>query len=479
MLYITLLGLFLRLTYIIKPEGLWNDEYVSFMVASTPFGSGFTDAILKQCHMPLYYFYLKPFTECSDSVLRLTSVFPSVLAIPVMYFLGKEYSKKVGVLASAITSVLSFLVYYAQEVRFYSLLFLLSALSLLFTVRIIKNSNKKNLFLWVCSNILILLTHVLGIIYVFFNMVYVIYKKRDIDKKAIVLILLCGIFAICSGFYILNHLPSSQWWGHFSYTNILFLFSDFLSPVLTNHINAPSVFLYSKNLALWLTAPTVIGIVGIIAGIKKNEELFGISLGVIIIMSLLAVNGKIVFVTKYATEILPILIILLANGFVRMKKFGLFLCALFFAFHAAAFFTPNYVTKTYRAEGHGIVGELINARAPQNVIYTYYAPERFLRYINVNAKTYSISKINRFEYVNNPAVIFDNIKKGETVSVVFLDSVSFFSEEYLEKNGKYIPEMFVTFSHIKNNLISYLNDNYQDFIVDKKGAWTVITAKRK
>ena len=41
-----LLGLILRLTNIIKPEGLWNDEYVSWHVASTPFFGGFGEEIL-------------------------------------------------------------------------------------------------------------------------------------------------------------------------------------------------------------------------------------------------------------------------------------------------------------------------------------------------------------------------------------------------------------------------------------------------
>ena len=105
MYFITLIGLILRLTFLNKPEGLWNDEYVSWMVASTPFGEGFWNAVLKQCHMPFYYLYLKPFTGCSDLVLRLTSVIPSVIAIPVMYLVGKEYSKKTGILAEKRSSL--------------------------------------------------------------------------------------------------------------------------------------------------------------------------------------------------------------------------------------------------------------------------------------------------------------------------------------------------------------------------------------
>ena len=88
--FVLLVGCILRLSFINKPEGLWNDEYVSWYVANTPFQEGFWQEVLKQCHMPLYYLYLKPFAHFSDLVLRLTSVVPSVLAIVVMYFVGKE-----------------------------------------------------------------------------------------------------------------------------------------------------------------------------------------------------------------------------------------------------------------------------------------------------------------------------------------------------------------------------------------------------
>ena len=136
--FIILFGLLLRLSFINKPEGLWNDEYVSWFVANT--SEGFWQEVFKQCHMPLYYLYLKPFTQFSDIVLRLTSVIPGVIAVWIMYLTGREFSKKAALYSALITSVLSFLVYYSQEVRFYSLLFLFSALSLLYTVRVIKNA---------------------------------------------------------------------------------------------------------------------------------------------------------------------------------------------------------------------------------------------------------------------------------------------------------------------------------------------------
>ena len=479
--FVLLVGCILRLSFINKPEGLWNDEYVSWYVANTPFKEGFWQEVLKQCHMPLYYLYLKPFAHFSDLMLRLTSVVPSVLAIVVMYFVGKEYSKKLGLICATITSVLSFLIYYAQEVRFYSLLFLFSALALLATIKLIKNTSKKNIFFYCISMILILLTHVLGGIFVLFNTLYVVYKKKYFSKKILLYILACAVFVIPFGLNILKMLPSSQWWGHFSYTNILFLFSDYLSPILTNNINAPTAFFYNKSFALWMVLPLIVAFYPICIGIKKAKGLSLVAVLTVLAMSTLALSGKIVFITKYSIEILPILIFVLALGFESLKKVGNILLAIFVLIHLSAFFTPNYVTKTIRAEGNRIPAEIIKARNSKNIIFTYYEPNRFSRYVDLKEKNiYYISKINRFEYQEQPERILENIKAGETVSVIFLDSVSFFDEDFVNKNkdNSKIPEMFLTFSHIKNSLIKDLNKNFTDFKVDKLGAWTVISAKK-
>ena len=327
---ISIFGFLLRLVNINKPEGLWNDEYVSWYVASTPFQDGFWNEVLRQCHMPLYYLYIKPFCGCSDIVLRLTSVFPSVLAISVMYLVGKEFSKKTGYFCAIITSILPFIIYYSQEVRFYSLLLLFSALSLLFTIKL---TNGKQAWLgYITSSILILLTHVLGGIYVFLTFVYILYKRKNVSVKHLLAGLVAGICILPIGLHIIKMLPSSQWWGVFSYTNILFLFSDFFSPILTNNVNAPSVFFYSKNIlyTVLMTVPTTIAVFGIIKGIKYSKGLFLLAAIAVVITSILALYGKIVFITKYNIEILPILILLLSLGlkgkFTQVLFFVVVLC---------------------------------------------------------------------------------------------------------------------------------------------------------
>ena len=475
---ITILGIFLRVTFINKAEGLWNDEYVSWMVANTPFNQGFWGEVLKQCHMPLYYLYLKPFASCGDTILRLTSLVPSVISIYVMYLLGKEYSKKIGLLSASLTSFLSFLVYYAQEVRFYSLLFLFSAILLLFTIRFVKNNNKFNLVGLIVSSLLVIFTHILGIIFVFFNTLFVLYKNKIYTKKTLAIGSALVLILLPFFINVLNKIPYSQWWGKFSYTNVLFLFSDYFSPILTNNVNAPPTFFYNMQLAVWLTVPTVVAVFAMIFGIKQNKGITLVSVLYLIVLFIFAISGKLVFITKYSIEILPIMILLVSVGFSRLNKAGLILFALFISFHFASFFTPYYVTKIFRSEGHRIVGEILNTRQPKFVVYTYYASDRFGRYYKGDAIQLYISKLNRMEYVNNPTKILDYVPKGESLSIVFLDSVSFLTEDYIEKTEVNIPEMFVTFSHIKNVLTDKVFSEYSNVIEDKIGDWYIITAKK-
>ena len=473
-----ILGFILRISYIIKPEGLWNDEYVSWLISATPFKENFWSEVLKQCHMPIYYLYLKPFASFGDIALRLTSIIPSVIAIYIMYLVGKEFYNKVAKITATITAILPFIVYYSQEVRFYSLLFLISSISLLFFLKLLKNN--KWLWHWIGSLILILLTHVLGFFFILPFILYYIYTKKHLSKRLLTTIGLICLLIIPFGINILKMIPSSQWWGTFSYTNILFLFSDYFSPILTNHINAPPVFFYNKNLffAFLLLVPTLIATFFITKGLRKQKGLFFISLFFITTISILANLGKLVFISKYLIEILPILILLFSLG-IENKKDKILLVS-FIIINIFSILTPYYPSKQIRSEGHKIVCDILNDIEQDVIIFTYYEPNRFYRYLKNNIKSLYISKNNRFKYVNKPELILDKISSKTRVSIVFLDSVSFIPENYIEKSIDYnLPEIFITFSKIKNSLIKELDKNYTNFDIQSKGSWTVITGTKK
>ena len=503
-LFFTILfGFLLRVSYIIKPEGLWNDEYVSWSIASTPFKEGFWHEILQQCHMPLYYLYLKLFGD-SELLLRFSSVIPSILAIYVMYKVGSLHNKITAKTLAIITASTSFLIYYSQEVRFYSLLFLFSSLSLLFLLKYLKKNSKKNLIGYIITSLLILLTHTIGFVYIFVTSFYLIIKSKN-KKLVTTTSILILILTFPLAFYIMNSVGTSQWWSFFTHRNIVFMFTDFFSPILTNNINVPSVIFYKNTpyFAFILLIPTILALISISIAIIKNKiakELAFISLFTTTILILAALTGKFVFITKYNIEVLPILLYLFALGLtLSSKKVSITILSIWLAMQIGFIFSPDYVTKFPRTEGNRIpisILHLENLSKNDTIIFTYYNAERFNKYLNIQkyniisldkAKiteiTTNYGKFAPKDYINNRSHISTYLKtiikpKNRTF-IVLLDTVAFFPdyilEEYTKKPANItIPAMYIENSVLKNEIIKYGKKNNLAVKFNTMGSWTVL-----
>lgn len=521
------ISLILRLLLIDKPEGLWNDEYVSYMIAATPFADGFWQAVKSQCHMPFYYLYLKFFMTIfgqSDLLLRLTSVIPGVLAVIVMYFCGLEKDKKTGLTSALLTAISSFLIYYSQEVRFYSLLFLFSAMSLLYTLRIIKNVNVKNLILYVISNFLILFTHTIGFVYVFFNLVFVsIFLFKDYKKYILRLwgiIVLSGLAAMPLVVNIFTTKSISQWWGHFTFSRYGFLMSDYFSPVLTNLVNAPDSFFFNfkSGFIIFALTPMLIACFWIIKSLfnRKNLMLFFICIATVVIMTIAAILGKLVFITKYSIEIYPILIYLASIGAMSISNkparniILVFYISLNLIFLAVS---PLSAFRLPRNQGHKIATDLIKSMNPQSndiILLQYYTKARFEKYFDFSPyRVYDISKGNYFEYISagtdyETAMvsgktiykkffsnsysgyfslklendIFNNLKAGDSLIILIFDDSALYMPDVMakivedENIYKNTPFLFLVFSLIKNQTLFAASEKLEITGFQKKGAWS-------
>lgn len=525
MLLIIGVGTFLRLCFIDKLDGLWNDEYVSWYIASIPIGKNFIDAVFVQCHMPFYYLYLKFFIHYfgnSDLMLRLTSVLPGILSIISMYFVGKELKdKKLGYLCALITSLSSFLIYFSQEVRFYCILFLFSSLALLFTLKIIKRQNWSNLLFYVIFNLLIIFTHTIGFVFVLLNLIFttIFIAKNEKYKKPVltiwVSILLISLSGVPLIYKILTSPTLSQWWGSFKFNKLSFLLTDYFSPVLTNIVSAPDNFFQNFNIYFLIFAiiPTLIAVIGMIKALfTKKQEILGvflISLGYVLVLMTASLFGKLVFLTKYTIEIYPTLILLMCFGLSEIKsKFKIVLVSVFcFLNILYIFISPIGAPKIRRGEGHKIVADLIkNANLNKNdvILLNYYPKERFEKYFNFgNYKVISINKGNIANYldINSkedlPNIdkkllskkleteIINKLKPNQKIAVVFLNTVTIYSPSqvhYLFHNKKEYekaPFYFVAFSYLKNKELAEFLNKLQISRYEEKGSWSVITFYKK
>lgn len=524
---IIILGLVLRLIFINKPDGLWNDEYISWMIASTHFADGFIQSVKSQCHMPFYYLYLKFFMTLfgdSDLLLRLTSVFAGVLSIIAMYFVGREKDEKTAYACAGFTAISSFLIYYSQEVRFYSVLFFFSAMCLLYTLRCINYPHKKNFILCAIFNLLILFTHTIGFVFVFFNLVFLSFNLYNRFKKAVITIWICmltgGILLTPLIIKVLTTKSFSQWWGHFSISKIGFLFTDYFSPVLTNLTNAPDNFFYSPKLAFCMIAPALIAIGFIIIALMKNKlnrELFSVAALTVLVLIAASLSGKLVFITKYSIEIYPILIYLVCFGVTEadnkvLKNFLIgFYCLLTLGYLT---FNQYSAPKIRRAEGHKIVTDILNnmeLKKDDIILLEYYPQNRFEKYFDFsNYRTVAIDKGNFPQYLSNYTYedtykngkelyksmflqnanehfesmlkknVTDNLKVGQSVVMVVLNSVSYHSPNSLntvagnESAYSKEPILFLVFSYIKNKTFYEMLKTLSIRRVEQKGNWTVI-----
>lgn len=176
-----LFGLILR-GLAINNNSLWCDEGCSIYYASAypleiPAISSFYDF-----HPPFYYLLLHFWMKIvqADFALRFLSVLFDVLAIMVMYWLGKilvDY--KVGLISAFIFAISPLNIYYSWEVRNYTLLCLLSLLSVCFFLRILKKDNRiRSFFPYILFTYLCIYTHYCGIIVVIIENIFLFICRR-------------------------------------------------------------------------------------------------------------------------------------------------------------------------------------------------------------------------------------------------------------------------------------------------------------
>jgi uncharacterized membrane protein len=99
-------------------------------------------------HPPLYYLLLRlatNWTGVNDFTARLPSAWAGILTIPLLYRVGRQFAgQRAGLWSAFFVAVFPFQVYYAQEARMYTLLALLTSLSLLFFLKVIQSNRRQS-----------------------------------------------------------------------------------------------------------------------------------------------------------------------------------------------------------------------------------------------------------------------------------------------------------------------------------------------
>jgi mannosyltransferase len=102
-----------------------------------------------------------------EAGLRSLSALAGVATVPVVYGLGRELiSPRAGIVAAALAACSPMLVWYSQEARSYSLLVLMSAVSLLMFARVLSEPRSGRVIGWAAASALALAIHYFAIVVV-------------------------------------------------------------------------------------------------------------------------------------------------------------------------------------------------------------------------------------------------------------------------------------------------------------------------
>lgn len=365
---LTILAFFIRLLNIDKFYGLWNDEMLTYLFASKSFPLGILKVIFKEdFHMPLYYLYLGGWMRLfgtNDIILRLASVLWGTLTIPALYYLGKTYkSEKLGYLISLIGCFSPIMVMYSQEVRLYSMLVFFATLSVTFFLKLLDNPSKKNLLLFSLTNLILIYTYIMGIVFVFTELLLITihlytYKRESLFNyfKVSVIFFVLSIpclTLIINSLYTANQtLIDSIAWAVPSSSFLISLINDWFSPLFTccyiQDISRLAILSQQHGAfyVLFMSLPVLLFAVGFIIALKNKGEklnyLLIIGATFLLVEIILQMFSHLVIVTKYTLVFWPIIILISASGIIQIESKKIKYLILLIVFSIYTFNIINY-----------------------------------------------------------------------------------------------------------------------------------------
>ena len=309
-----------------------------------------------------------------------------------------------------------------------------------------ENPSKKNGWLLILFSVLLILEHTIGFVYVIFNIFGLLAFKQKKKKKkegddflipVIAGLVLC-LPLIPFLFRIFAH-PTyfSQWWAPFNWSKICFYFTDLFSPVLKNITNSPVNFynqIISNNsinigFVMFALIPSLIALILIIKSNidskRINKYLLSVFLATFLTVLIAAIAGKIIFLTKYLTELYPILILMASIGWVQLNSQShRIMSATVYIFLTLFFIIVSHTSaiRLVRAEGQNLPVAAMKEMGLQKqdkILFLFYPPGYFSKYLNLKDYTaYSMDKYN-FPYILKKGTTYDAFKNGYSDYRVF------------------------------------------------------------
>ncbi len=165
----------------LKWKGMLFDDMVSVYIARQSLSNIWT-YLQWEMHPPLHYLYLHFWINVfgdSDVIMRISTIFISIISIFIIYLLTKKISQnsQAAVLAAFFTAFSSYQIYFSTWIRMYALLFFLASLSFLIFLYAVEKNKKSLWILLTIVQTLAVYTHLTAIFIFIIEAIYILFLK--------------------------------------------------------------------------------------------------------------------------------------------------------------------------------------------------------------------------------------------------------------------------------------------------------------
>lgn len=407
---IIILSIGLRL-YGLDRQSLWFDELAEENAFQRQFLN--ENEIFLPDTPPFNLFFISLVTQFfpgSDFALRMVPFTFGVISIPLFFLLGRKiFNDKIGLIAAFLLAISPFHIWYSQEARMYSLLWMLALISMIFFINALHQPNIKNFTGYIISNTAGLYTNQFA---VFLLVLQALYLLVFLAKNKPHLFKWVFVF----GIIVLSYIP----WIIHTYTslmgrhaglqkNVLIDFKFILYPIYFYcagfsigpslrelHINTSleTVKPYFTVIIPLMTVYITIFVLGIWSVSRDRAKLLLLLLLLTIpILGVFALTGilpdNVTFNIRYTGISLFAFLLFVANGIDRLslrkqQKMGKGLVVLVFivltGFSAYSFVNYQFVKKYHKDDFRGAVAYIKEKRMANDGYLCFVNHDIFNRY---------------------------------------------------------------------------------------------------
>ncbi len=325
---------------------------------------------------PLYYLLAWLWTQVFGTAevgLRSLSAVAGIAVVPVAFLLGAELSgRRTGLAAAALVAANPMLVWYSQEARCYSLLVLLTSISLLFFLRARRTESGRDLAWWALASALALATHYFAVFGVAAEGAWLLWRHRAGARKALGWVAAVGVLLAPLALWQMSQVDHTDWIERFAMpyrvgqTAVAFMVGEtgdlIAEPVRPALALAPGLLVAAACLLLLLWGSP-----------KQRRDgvvLAGLAAATLVLPLLLAAAGKDFVIDRNLIPALVPLLLIAALGITagRAGRLGVAIGTALVAYSLGFAVWTNFDLSLQRPDWRAVAGSLGEPTRPRAMV---------------------------------------------------------------------------------------------------------------